>query len=568
MICMEALGFRRLSAAALLLLSNLMLGELLGLPTSLITLMLTVNASHVIVFGLGVLVGLLGDVTVIAAEGVVLTVIHFMRLGNISNLSILTYVVLPYLVGVAAGSSFFRRTSLTMPKASAGWRSLGDLLMILGSSLIATYFISLIPTLNRLVIGEALSGLRLYLFICGLVCNSFVTSLTVQPRFDSLRSFLTLTLVVATVTLSWASTPSIVLISLNYLEVGGNYIILGRVIRKFGVGVGLKRSIGGYVKIPISGPDNRHMVIVGMSGSGKSYLAMKIVKQLAGRHPVLIIDPHGEYVGLVRELKGKVLTPIGNPVNPLDTLGKPINVRAEEVSDMIRRVFRLGNVQKYSLYALILNTYERLGGVTPTFNDVYLTLIKHLEGGPSSEEVHLSKEVLSTLIPYLDLLRNPYSTSTALRPEDLVEGLTVVDLSVVESEFLISVYVESLLHLLESYIKTSGKGLFIIVDEAHRFMGGKVAPLLSKLVMEGRKFGVRLVVVTQQPLDLETGIVANSAYVISFAIREVNNLNYISRILCTSDVKYELVRDLVSNLKKHDALVRIRDEGGLYLIKT
>lgn len=568
---MEALRFKRIVSALLILLLNLALSELLRLPTSLISLMLTVNSSYIIVSVAGIVVGFLGNVLVVVIEAITLMIIYSITLNISLNISLI-YVVLPYLLGVIVGSSFLKKLNLTLPKtyAGVGVQSLSNFLMITGASLIAVYFISELPLGSELVLGsKALTGLKYYLMLCGLICNSFIVSASTRFERSGLKSIPTYILLILAVSLSWISTPSIILTSFNYLGGMEDYFILGKIVRKLGGG-GPKHVFGGYVKIPINVKDNKHVVIVGMSGSGKSYLAMKIVKQLVGKHSVLIIDPHGEYVELVRSLKGKVLTPLGNPVNPLDTLGKPRNVRAEEVSDMVKRVFRLGNLQKYSLYNLILSTYERLGdSVIPTFNDVYSTLIYYLDNtSNSSSDVYLSSEMLSTLIPYLDLLRGPYLTSTALRPEDLVNGLTVVDLSVVESESLIGIYVESLLYLLETYIKTSSKGLLIVVDEAHKFMGGKIAPLLSKLIMEGRKFGLGLIVITQQPLDLEPNIIANSAYIVSFAIQEVSNLNYISKVLCGSNVKYEVVRDMIANLKKYEALVRIRDEGGLYLIKA
>ncbi len=567
---MEVSGFKRLTVALLLLFLNLMLSKLLELSTSLIFLVVIVNSLYVVIFIVGVIVGFLGNVLVVAAEIATLVIVYLVKLNIGPNISLLTYVVLPYLLGVITGSSFLKRFYLTQLKISVGLRSLSNFLMIAGSSFIATYFIYYMPIINELLLSsKSLTGLNYYLVVCGLIFNSFIASPPTQLKLNALKSSLTYVLLITVISLSWISTPSVILINFNYLGFGEDYLILGRVIRKLDGRKKPRYLFGKYVKIPITAKDNKHLVIVGMSGSGKSYLAMKIVRQLFGKLPVLVVDPHGEYVELAKELNGKVLTPIESMVNPLDTLGKPKNVRAEEVSDMIRRVFKLGNIQKYSLYTLILSTYERLGdNLTPTFNDVYLTLTHYLEGNSNSGEIHLSKEVLNSLIPYLDLLRGSYLTSTTVRFEDLLNGLSVIDLSVVESESLTCIYVESLFYLLGIYAKTYSKPLFVVVDEAHRFMGGKNAPLLSKLVMEGRKFGLSLIVITQQPLDLEASIIANSACIISFTIQELNNLNYISKVLCSSGVRYEVVRDLVANLKKHEALVRIRDEEVLYIIKA
>jgi DNA helicase HerA-like ATPase len=233
----------------------------------------------------------------------------------------------------------------------------------------------------------------------------------------------------------------------------------------------------------------------------------------------------------------------------------------------LRRVFKLGNIQKYVLYNLILSTYERLGDLTPTFNDVFITLTNIIESS-SPKDGFLSKDVLNSLIPYLDLLRSQYLTTTSIIPEELFSGLTVVDLSTVDSDFLRGIYIESLLYVVNTYMKSANKPLFLIVDEAHRFMGGKVAPLLSKLVVEGRKFGVTLVVITQHPLDLDPNIIGNSAYIVTFSIQEVNNLNYISRVLSSGYIRYEVIRNIITNLKSYEALVKVRDDKNLYVIKA
>ncbi|MEM2376766.1 MAG: hypothetical protein QXZ10_04040, partial [Sulfolobales archaeon] len=63
-------------------------------------------------------------------------------------------------------------------------------------------------------------------------------------------------------------------------------------------------------------------------------------------------------------------------------------------------------------------------------------------------------------------------------------------------------------------------------------------------------------------------IIANSAYIVSFTVQEVNNVNYISKVLCSNHIKYELARSLVTNLKKHEALVKIKEDDSLYIIKA
>jgi len=558
---------KKLIMSVILTLLNLIIIKVLETQSSVMfSILLTLNTSFLIVILTGMLSGFIGDIITCVVEFLSLTMIYFIRVGI--NLNTITYVIIYYLIGVAVTSSLFRKIRLNIPKVGIGFRVLSDLLLITGSSLILLHILWFTPIVNYLQLPQLLrNNLSITIFILGVSINSLLITSTNEVRFNTFTSILQYIIFSLTTMFSWASTPIALAMNYGVVTYYEDYVVLGRVIKKISSRGFPIKTFNKYIKIPIKHSENRHVVILGMSGSGKSYLAKKISKQLVRRSAVVIIDPHGEYVDLVKELNGKVLTPIENPINPLDTLGKPKNVRAEEVSDMLRRVFKLGNIQKYVLYNLILSTYERLGDLTPTFNDVFITLTTMIESS-SSREGFLSRDVLNSLIPYLDLLRSQYLTTTSIIPEELFSGLTVVDLSTVDSDFLRGIYVESLLYVVNTYMKTANKPLFLIVDEVHRFMGGKVAPLLSKLVMEGRKFGVTLVVITQHPLDLDPNIIGNSAYIVTFAIQEVNNLNYISRVLSSGYIRYEVVRNMITNLKNYEALVKVRDDKYLYVIKA
>ena len=82
---------------------------------------------------------------------------------------------------------------------------------------------------------------------------------------------------------------------------------------------------------------------------------------------------------------------------------------------------------------------------------------------------------------------------------DLFTGLNQVTLDTIpmseKVEFLDSVFTE-----LDELEKLS-KPLFVFLDEAHNFAGTEAAEMIEKLSREGRKFGVHLVIVTQNPTD-------------------------------------------------------------------
>lgn len=568
---MRELRVKEIAIAVLTVLVNIMLNVSLKQPYELQALVMIISSSNILVFFLGLLVGFLGDLLIVFTEFLVILLMHFMKLNIPATtpniLYIALYVAVVFFTGLALPTSLFRRVKILKINMTIGRNSISDFLMICGLSMIIAYILDFEPTLKHVLIRGSVKS-ETYVLISGIVINSILVSAIQLPSDKSLLSAIKYVALGFICSLSWLSTPLALVFNRLVLSPRYDYFVLGKIIRKLGGGKLRFNFFRSYIKVPLIPSLNKHMVIVGMSGSGKSYLAKSIVKQLSGKIPILIVDPHGEYVSLVRELGGNVLTPYENPVNPLETLGKPKNIRAEEVSDMIRRAFKLGNVQKYVLYNLILDTYVRLGDNVPTFNDVYETLINYIKTGLGVREGYFSRETLNSLLPYIELLRGPYLTSTALGIRDLFTAISVIDLSMTDSEFLRSIYIETLLQLIDSYVRTSSKPLIIVIDEAHRFLGGKTAPLLSRLVMEGRKFGLSLVVITQQPLDLDPSIIANSAFIVSFTIQEADNLNYMVRVLSGGNISYDSVKQILANLGKYEALVKARDDNSLYIIKT
>lgn len=559
---------RDLLVAILIVLVNMALNTLMGYASNITELFIATNLSMIVVFIAGLLVGLLSNMLALFAEFLTILLIHLLKLGILLNILNITYMLIPFIIGASFTSSLFRKLKVPSLSIKLDLSKFSDFLMISGLSLITIYVITLIPNSRGLLLSElSRPTMDSYIVVAGLLLNSLLISScigVVKTKVIALRYAVSVLITM----FSWITVPLALIVSQLSLNVSEDYIVLGRMIRRLGGRGRFIPLFNDFIKVPLTSLVNKHMVIVGMSGSGKSYLAKNIVKQLSRRMSVLIIDPHGEYVDLARDLGGRVLTPYDNSINPLELLGKPKNVRAEEVSDMIRRAFKLGNLQKHALYNLILNTYEKSGNSIPTFKDVYEVLTHLLEIGSSNKEGYFSKDVLHSLLPYIDLLKESYLTSTTLRVDELFNGISVVNLSTTDSEFLRSIYVETILHVVDAYVRRFGRQLFIVVDEAHRFLGGRTAPLLSKLVMEGRKFGLNLIIVTQQPLDVDPGVIANSAYIVVFTIQEVNNLNYISKILSSGLINYEVVRKQLANLGKYEAMVKIRGDRNLYVIKT
>lgn len=87
-------------------------------------------------------------------------------------------------------------------------------------------------------------------------------------------------------------------------------IVLGDLTQKQNRGLDIaKLSNRDDVQVLVDGHAivTRHLAILAMTGSGKSWTARRIIEQLATKHyPIVIFDPHGDYTGLEAALPGTI----------------------------------------------------------------------------------------------------------------------------------------------------------------------------------------------------------------------------------------------------------------------
>ncbi len=305
--------------------------------------------------------------------------------------------------------------------------------------------------------------------------------------------------------------------------------------------------------------ENNHMIITGSSGTGKTQAAKRLIEEALKRNiSVLVLDVHGEYASLPA---AKVINPAENPINLLARFDKSPAVRAEEVADLIASAFRLGNVQKSVLQHMIIYAYK-------LFDNPKVTDLLDIASDPRAPEyLGFSKDVIRSLIPYLRALSGLESKVEWLEPVELSEGLIVADLSRVESLSLQIIYLEALVHMLFNYRKSRPQPTLVVVEEAHRFITRNRVSILTKLFREGRKFGVNVVAITQEPYSLEPAALNNCGYVLSLQLTEERAVSTIARLMAGGNEKYfKKIRNLLAELSKFECLLWLRN-GDVFLLK-
>jgi len=122
---------------------------------------------------------------------------------------------------------------------------------------------------------------------------------------------------------------------------------------------------------------------------------------------------------------------------------------------------------------------------------------------------------------------------------------------------------ETLLRKIAHYMYVSGESMglshYIVIDEAHRICKRSTEPsLVARLMMESRKYGIGFIIITQQPLDIDEGIIANSALKISFKLSEPENLDYMAKTLAgyISENRLEIFKEALYYMPRFYAIVR------------
>ena len=273
----------------------------------------------------------------------------------------------------------------------------------------------------------------------------------------------------------------------------------------------------------------RHISVIAKTGSGKSYTAGVIVEEMAEKGvPVVIIDPHGEYVQMVHpnlswkdaeRLSKMGLIPRGYPEELVEFRFPREGWRAPEEAYVVKELTlaKEGLTPEEILEALGLRSpppaasvlyraveaAKREKGYFYTIDD----LIYHLEASPQGIAWGLitQMEHLKSLSIFS---RDPTPLDEIVRPG----RISVINLkeSTPESSGV------GLAILLKRLFEARKRGqippFLLVLEEAHNFCPQSgttyTSRVLRTLSSEGRKFGLGLLVVTQRPAKVDKNVLS------------------------------------------------------------
>lgn len=267
---------------------------------------------------------------------------------------------------------------------------------------------------------------------------------------------------------------------------------------------------------------NRHMLIFGSSGTGKTYTIQCLLSELGrSSQNSLIIDYTNGFFDnqLEPEFRGQ-LSPLQHVVrrqplaiNPfrqqVDVIGgeafpESESVTAQRVSGVFSGVYNFGDQQFSALYQAVKNGLEQAGARGMTLADLVPLLEKLGEDGGTQGQV--AGSVISKLLPFLD--QNPFGAEAPGSWDRLFADpehrCHVIQLAGFMKDAARLVTEFSLIDLYWFYRAsgTQAKPRVVVLDEVQNLDHREDSPL-AQLLREGRKFGFALILATQIMSNLD-----------------------------------------------------------------
>lgn len=323
---------------------------------------------------------------------------------------------------------------------------------------------------------------------------------------------------------------------------------------------------------------SRHLAILAMTGGGKTVAARRIIKELIRlNYPLVIFDPHGDYLGLFekRHLFPDVKIKIFYPM---------IRVRRDNigiVADLIDKMGRRLTEAQQQFYHFLVSTTEGIDGEPAT--DYIQRLVdraantadkkRHRDQCPdeianiNASTINATKRSLEFV---LSNLRQMELNNERLRSRDQFAGYEFHEMpdpadapeDIVSPANVSIFYLAGYDHLNQSAIvsivlealfekRSTLSGMIppfqAIVEEAHNFIPSRQEgagetpslPTIRKVITEGRKFGTGLVLISQRPSRLDETTLAQC------------NSFLVLRLVNPRDKSF--VRSVMENLSESDA---------------
>lgn len=276
-----------------------------------------------------------------------------------------------------------------------------------------------------------------------------------------------------------------------------------------------KDNAGADVTWKPSTKGSPHAFIVGIPGQGKSVTTRRLIRELADHGlPSLVIDFHGDMAANPPANAEVLRAEAGLPFTPFETLSSDeparVNQAAWELAEVIQFVGSMGEIQRSNVYKALQEAYKIAinEGRAPTLTE-FAAALEEVESRARG-----ARNARERVRPLTDFGLFDEGSSRSFNPRN--SGM-VVDLSKLMLEEVqiaaTSFLLRQVYRDMFSWPQDGTLKLAIVLDEAHRVANDVTLP---KLMKEGRKYGVVVVVASQGLSDFHRDVLGNAGMKIVF----------------------------------------------------
>jgi len=295
--------------------------------------------------------------------------------------------------------------------------------------------------------------------------------------------------------------------------------------------LGLNKNGVPYIK-DIFQLNNANGIVLATSGAGKSYFTKLLIsRQLMNDTAVTVIDPQGEYAGLVQACDGEQITISRTSetiINPLDLMGHDYVEKRLALMDLFCIMFgELSEIQKSILDKAVNLTYTAKGITADTYkhkkapilSDLYETLIEMDEEASQSEKATY-RALINRLYLYTEGVFNFLNRQSNINYKKEFVCFNIGDMPKQVKPIIMFLILD---YAYMNMKRRPGKKL-LVVDEAWSLLSHtEEASYLFEIVKTCRKFNMGLLLITQDVADLVNSnaghaVLANSSY--TFLLRQ------------------------------------------------
>jgi DNA phosphorothioation-dependent restriction protein DptH len=285
-----------------------------------------------------------------------------------------------------------------------------------------------------------------------------------------------------------------------------------------------KDSAGAVVMWKPSTKGSPHAFIVGIPGQGKSVTTRRLISELADHGlPSLVIDFHGDMAADPPANAEVLSADSGLPFTPFESVSSKdaakVNRIAWELAEVIQFVGSMKEIQRSNVYKALQEVYQ-----TASTENRVPTLTEFAEALEATEaRARGAGNARERVRPLTDFGLFDESASRSFNPR---EAGMVVDLSKLMLEEVqiaaTSFLLRQVYRDMFSWPQDGTLKLAIVLDEAHRVANDVTLP---KLMKEGRKYGVVVVVASQGLSDFHKDVLGNAGMKIVFRTNHPESKN-------------------------------------------